>query len=194
MTEQKKGGYIPPPKKKICGICGLPITEKKTIDHIYPLALSKWCFTENADAVTAVINSRENKMPAHQHCNERKHTKIPKNIDPLHIPEAQKRALKKKAEILKPQIENYKRHKAEIFQAQDCRCYNCGRQFGVNNGIMRRIDQSKPRAWDNACVVCAECNNHNRQATWSLRQKRLDWEKQQKETASNRRGGKEQRG
>ena len=137
-----------------CSICGKYITENFTWDHVYPRELSKW--TNNVK-VKKLIKSKYNRAPAHYKCNYRKQDLIP-NVDKLHISNEQKNQLKSIYKKIEVYIELHEEEKASLLNVQGHTCYWCGR-FIKTKGILRRIDPSKERRWNNACIVCNRCND-----------------------------------
>lgn len=147
----------------ICAICGKRIKAKNmaNMDHAFPRALYKWAEFQMSeeDYFVAYINveSNDNKITAHRDCNERKEDAIP-DIDKLHIAKEQRWRLKKVKDLLNPVINEYVSNKEELLEEQNSCCAECKRPLELKGAVLRRIASQKPRAWDNACVVCHRCN------------------------------------
>ena len=166
--KKKKPAGVPPPAAPpqeveqaipLCAICGKPITGACTIDHVIPQAIYKWHenYLERPEflALRRSITSGRNTVRTHRRCNERKEEAIVQ-LEGLHISRNKRAKLRKTYRSLEPYVEAFLAHKAALLKQQEGRCYVC--RAPLETGVLRRIDDSVGRTWDNACLLCHRCN------------------------------------
>lgn len=143
----------------ICSICGLYIENgESTVDHVLPKALAKW---SSCDDLTSDVMSHNNTVRAHRLCNWRKGCTIPTidDIDAMYIPSNKRIWLKAKAIEYADYIERFNHELYLLIAKQRFRCARCGVRICINNSVLRRKDNSKPRDWvRNAQVLCYGCS------------------------------------
>lgn len=144
----------------MCAICGKPIHSNSTIDHVIPQAIYKWHeqYLERSEfmALRRRITSPRNTVRTHRHCNERKEEAIV-SLDDLHVSRAKRGKLRQTFRDVEPYIEAFLSRKAELLERQQGRCFVCRAPLG-ESGVLRRIDDTADRIWDNACLICHRCN------------------------------------
>ncbi|MBR3516061.1 MAG: hypothetical protein IKO10_07080 [Lachnospiraceae bacterium] len=146
-------------KQQICAICGKSIEGSSNRDHVYPRAIYKWS-EEYLSAVEQKqlvdhIESKDNYVRTHPECNTIKEDMLPE-LDKLHLAPDHKKKLKFVEEGICKELENYAYQKQQLIRKQNGKCVGCG--CDLQEGVLRRKDPEKPRIWENACVVCHECN------------------------------------
>lgn len=143
----------------MCAICGKPITNGCTIDHVVPQAIYKWneryLARAEFDDLRRRITSPRNTVRTHRRCNERKEESIV-SVEGLHVSRAKRAKLRATFTAVKPYIESFLESKAKLLDAQGQRCYICCAP--LKGGVLRRIDDTLERTWDNACLICHRCN------------------------------------
>lgn len=161
MTKEKE--TIPQaaqPESPVCAICGKPITGGCTIDHVIPQAIYKWneSYLGHAEfaALRRRITSVRNTVKTHRYCNERKEESIIR-ISSLHVSRRKRAKLREAYAAVEPYIEKFLEDKRRLAERQQGRCFICRIPLR-NGGVLRRIDDTKPRTWDNACLICHRCN------------------------------------
>lgn len=145
----------------LCSICGRPITGNKTTDHIYPQEIAKWQYEsgpEIQEKVQKVIGSKCNRAPAHRKCNYEKQDQMP-DLMKIHISAKQRQRLQAAISEIQKEIEQHESRKNAQKMCQEQKCYCCGKPLG-EDCVLRRIDPEKERVWENACMVCRECNDN----------------------------------
>lgn len=148
------------PEAPICAICGKPIFSNCTIDHVIPQAIYKWHeqYLSHAEftALRRRITSPRNTVRTHRHCNERKEESIV-HIAGLHVSRTKRGKLRQTYTAVEPYIEAFLQRKAELRERQQNCCYVCGKPLR-DGGVLRRIDDTLDRVWENACLICHRCN------------------------------------
>lgn len=145
-------------RPKTCAICGREVTSDATTDHIFPRGLYKWMKhlpKNKLKRLKAIIESSDNKIVVHKCCNELKEDSIP-DINVLYMKEDRKERLHILQVELSDTLREYSDRKQSVLDEQNGFCIQCG--YKINTGVLRRIDPSKERTFDNACVVCHKCN------------------------------------
>ena len=157
MTPENKNAQAEPPR---CAICGKPITKGCTIDHVIPQAIYKWHeqYLNRPEfvALRKRITSPRNTVRTHRNCNERKEESIVR-INGLHISRTKRAKLHQTYSAVEPYIEAFLKKKDELREKQQGRCFICGKPL-MGGGVLRRIDETLERIWDNACLICHRCN------------------------------------
>ncbi len=147
------------PEAPLCAICGKPIVSGSTVDHVVPQAIYKWneCYLARAEFndLRRRITSPRNTVRTHRYCNERKEESIV-SVDSLHVSRTKRAKLRATFTAVKPYIEGFLENKAKLLDAQEHCCYIC--HAPLKNGVLRRIDDTLERTWDNACLICHRCN------------------------------------
>lgn len=92
----------------------------------------------------------------HHECNTFKEDSLP-DIDALFVSDEQKDRLREIEKEIKDKYGLYFGRKKEILSDQNGRCYKCGAEL-KQQAVLRRKDHLKARTWQNACIVCHECN------------------------------------
>lgn len=138
----------------ICAICGQPIIGNGTKDHIYPQEIAKWSHSEQ---VSRAIGNRANKAMTHRECNYHKQDTMP-DLDALYIQPEQKEKLAKVMGRIPNYVNSHLEKKNALISSQNHRCFWCDAELN-DAAILRRIDPKRFRSWDNACVVCRQCND-----------------------------------
>jgi hypothetical protein len=155
--EAKRGAGAPEPP--LCALCGKPITFGCTIDHVVPQAIYKWheSYLDRAEfvALRARITSPRNTVKTHRRCNERKEESIIR-VDGLHVSRTKRAKLRATFTAVEPYIEAFLANKERLLEAQEHRCFLC--RAPIKTGVLRRIDDTLERTWDNACLICHRCN------------------------------------
>lgn len=138
-----------------CIYCGKPIHTQEIIVHIIPLFTAKWAsFDNDVYAEFAEdLHSDINKGCAHTSCRNKVATIVP-DIDSLYISEESKDFLRPLAERLKYAAED---NTETIRKLQDYKCSICEGYLGFNY-ILRRLDNNKPRSFENAICIHGRCN------------------------------------
>ncbi len=148
------------PEAPICAICGKPIFSNCTIDHVIPQAIYKWHeqYLSHAEfaALRKRITSPRNTVRTHRHCNERKEESIVR-IAGLHVSRTKRGKLHQTYTAVEPYIEAFLKRKDELRERQQNCCYVCGKPLR-DGGVLRRIDDTLDRVWENACLICHRCN------------------------------------
>ena len=148
------------PEAPICAICGKPIFSNCTIDHVIPQAIYKWHeqYLSHAEfaALRKRITSPRNTVRTHRHCNERKEESIVR-IAGLHVSRTKRGKLNQTYTAVEPYIEAFLKRKDELRERQQNCCYVCGKPLR-DGGVLRRIDDTLDRVWENACLICHRCN------------------------------------
>ena len=144
----------------ICAVCGLPLESNCTIDHVVPQAIYKWneSYLDHA-AFTALrkqILSPRNTVKMHRSCNEKKAEAII-DISSLHVGRKKRASLRRTREAVAPYIESFLQSKVELLETQRGRCHLCRIRLS-DGGVLRRVDETSARTWDNACLICHVCN------------------------------------
>lgn len=144
----------------ICAICGKPITSGCTVDHVIPQAIYKWNenYLSHAEfaALRKRITSGRNTVKTHRYCNERKEESIIR-IAGLHVSRRKRAKLRETYNAVEPYIEAFLENKQKLSEQQQGRCYVCRIPL-KDGGVLRRIDDTRERTWDNACLICHRCN------------------------------------
>lgn len=145
----------------ICAICGKAITANCTIDHVIPQAIYKWhehyLSTAEFSALRRRLTSGRNTVRTHRRCNERKEESII-GIAGLHVSRRKRAKLRETYDAVEPYIRAFLEKKALLSEAQQGRCFLCHTQLR-DGGVLRRIDNTLDRTWDNACLLCHRCNS-----------------------------------
>ena len=148
------------PEIPVCAICGKPIFSNCTIDHVIPQAIYKWHeqYLSHAEfaALRRRITSPRNTVRTHRYCNERKEESIVR-IAGLHVSRTKRGKLNQTYTAVEPYIEAFLKRKDELRERQQNCCYVCGKPLR-DGGVLRRIDDTLDRTWDNACLICHRCN------------------------------------
>lgn len=148
------------PEAPICAICGKPIFNNCTIDHVIPQAIYKWHeqYLSHAEfaALRKRITSPRNTVRTHRHCNERKEESIVR-IAGLHVSRTKRGKLHQTYTAVEPYIEAFLKRKDELRERQQNCCYVCDKPLR-DGGVLRRIDDTLDRVWENACLICHRCN------------------------------------
>ncbi|MBE7004104.1 MAG: hypothetical protein E7425_07445 [Ruminococcaceae bacterium] len=149
----------PAPEPPVCAICGKPITFGCTIDHVVPQAIYKWheSYLDRTEftALRKRITSPRNTVRTHRRCNERKEESIV-HVDGLHVSRTKRAKLRATFTAVEPYVQSFLASKEKLLEAQQHRCYIC--RAPIESGVLRRIDDTLPRTWDNACLICHRCN------------------------------------
>ncbi len=147
------------PADPVCAICGKPITSGCTIDHVVPQAIYKWHeeYLDRAEFsdLRRRITSPRNTVKTHRRCNERKEETIVRP-DGLHVSRTKRAKLRATYTAVEPYIEAFLARKAELSERQQGLCFIC--RAPLKGGVLRRIDDTLERTWDNACLICHRCN------------------------------------
>ena len=147
------------PAEPVCAICGKPITNGVTIDHVIPQAIYKWNekYLDKAEfrELRRRITSPRNTVKTHRHCNEHKEESIIR-VDTLHVSRTKRAKLRATYTAVEPYILAFLENKDKLRERQQGRCYVC--HAPIKNGVLRRIDDELERTWDNACIICHRCN------------------------------------
>lgn len=158
----------------ICALCGKILQYSKSKDHVFPRAIYKWeaqsLPVPAYKKIKKLIESKDNVSYVHPECNYVKEDSMPR-IEKLYIPPKNKQKLIYIEMLLEDCVKDYQEHKQAILENQSKRCYNCGKTL-TKTFVLRRIDKSKPRVWDNACIVCHRCNTRYRNFTSRMVDKR----------------------
>ena len=148
------------PEHPICAICGKPISENCTIDHVIPQAVYKWheSYLSRSEfvALRRRITSPRNTVRTHRRCNERKEESII-GLSGLHISRSKRAKLRQTYSAVEPYIQAFLENKGKLLEKQAGMCFICGKPL-KDGGVLRRIDDTAPRVWDNACLICHRCN------------------------------------
>ena len=156
---EKKTNENAAPEPPVCALCGKPITFGCTIDHVVPQAIYKWheSYLDRAEfvALRRRITSPRNTVKTHRRCNERKEESII-GVDGLHVSRAKRAKLRATYSAVEPYVESFLASKEKLREAQQGRCFIC--RAPIRSGVLRRIDDTKDRTWDNACLICHRCN------------------------------------
>ena len=148
------------PEIPICAICGKPIHSFCTVDHVIPQAIYKWNeqYLDRPEfvALRRRITSPRNTVRTHRRCNERKEESIV-HIAHLHVSRTKRAKLRQTYTAVEPYIEAFLQRKEELRERQQGCCYVCGKPL-KDGGVLRRIDDSLERVWENACLICHRCN------------------------------------
>ena len=146
----------------VCAICGQPIenihSNYITVDHIFPVYIVKWL--DDADAVARILpifKDIRNLTITHKTCNENKNVTIDR-LSELHLTGEWRQFVEKNLPIIKPYAEIVDDMAKGVRQAQNNKCYICGRGL-FSSSNMRRLDSSLPRTVANAICVCKDCNS-----------------------------------
>lgn len=138
-----------------------------SIDHFIPFAIAKWAPLDNSELVTddliEELNVVENAVIMCISCNFDKGARViaPHEVhDFKYMTPAQVKTHDRTYKKHKSVIHSYKRVLKELLNAQRKRCYLCDKFLPVEFAAIRRIDSSKDRAKDNACVVCNNCSRY----------------------------------
>ena len=157
LENKNENTQTEPPR---CAICGKPITKGCTIDHVIPQAIYKWHeqYLNRPEfvALRKRITSPRNTVRTHRNCNERKEESIVR-INGLHVSRAKRTKLHQTYTAVEPYIEAFLKKKDELREKQQGRCFICGKPL-MGGGVLRRIDETLERIWDNACLICHRCN------------------------------------
>ena len=144
----------------VCAICGKPILSNSTIDHVIPQAIYKWhenyLGRDEFVRLRRSITSPRTTVRTHRRCNERKEESIV-TISSLHVSRNKRSKLWKTYHSVEPYIEAFLQNKAALLEKQHQRCFLCGIPL-KDGGVLRRVDDSIGRTWDNACLICHRCN------------------------------------
>lgn len=161
---QKKEHTAAQPEAPLCAICGRAIVDHCTVDHVVPQAIYKWHEqylgrTEFA-ALRRRLTSPRNTVRTHRHCNERKEESIVglAGIAALHVSRTKKAKLRETYRAVEPYIEAFLANKAALLERQGGRCCLCHTPL-KGSGVLRRVDDTLERTWDNACLLCHRCNS-----------------------------------
>ncbi|MCR5597106.1 MAG: hypothetical protein K6G19_02935 [Lachnospiraceae bacterium] len=145
--------------QRICAICGKSIERGYSVDHVYPRAIYKWSekylSRDEQNQLVDSIESDGNYVKTHRDCNMAKEDTMPE-IDKLYLTPEKKQELQLLGEKIRKELENYTHQKSQLLQNQNGKCIGCG--CDLQEGVLRRKDPKMPRIWENACVVCHECN------------------------------------
>lgn len=133
----------------LCIYCGCRAT---VIDHVLPMALHKW-----VNAPIEMLNSDDNLVPACVECNTGKSDDI--DINEILKMGTVYRDLHNK---LYPYISEYITLKQELLRRHKFKCYRCSGKLGLHSATIRRVNNTKPRTIDNACLLCTNCNSDKR--------------------------------
>ena len=159
-TKNETAQQTAQPEAPICAICGKPITSGCTIDHVIPQAIYKWneSYLSRSEfaALRRRITSVRNTVKTHRRCNERKEESIIR-ISTLHVSRRKRAKLRETYDAVEPYIEKFLENKKQIAEQQQDRCFICRIPL-KDGGVLRRIDDTQPRTWDNACLICHRCN------------------------------------
>ena len=146
--------------KPICAICGEPIEGGISIDHVFPRSIYKWSeclYSRNEHKnLKDLIESPDNKVNVHHDCNTFKEDTLP-DIDVLYLSDEQKEKLRVIEKKIQGKYSLYFDRKKEILADQNGRCFKCGAELR-QQAVLRRKDHLKARIWQNACIICHECN------------------------------------
>ena len=147
---------------KICAICGKAISGKVSDDHVFPRAIYKWSeeylTTQEYQDLKKQIESADNHVSTHPDCNYQKEDEIP-DINALHLSLSVYNGLISVEKTVNSAVVSYCDHKQQVLLSQAGRCAGCGCE--LQKGVLRRRDPDLPRRWENACIVCHECNLKN---------------------------------
>ena len=143
-----------------CAICGKPIEKHGNYDHFIPRAVYKWTKNyipeEEYIELKSRINGNLNYIPAHISCNKQKEDTL-YNAKDLFLSAKEKRKIYSFLDDIKDCIDIYYQGKEMVRARQNNKCYSCGKELN-QTAVLRRIDSNKRRTWENACVVCHDCN------------------------------------
>lgn len=148
----------------ICPLCRKPITGASTVDHVFPQAIYKWALDvsdEEKEEIEKNIQSKANRIRVHAKCNYEKQDAIP-DINRLHLPMTRYNRLKALERTLRKQVRDFTNLKIKLATGQNNRCIVCGK-FLDGTFVIRRVDSTKERSFENACVLCPECNTKIRE-------------------------------
>ena len=147
---------------KICAICGKEICSMVSMDHVYPRAIYKWSreylSKEEFRNLKAIIESTGNLVQTHPDCNYLKEDDTP-DLNTLPLSNSKHNSLLFVSKAIEPAVTSYSEHKQKLLSSQNGRCAGCG--CTLQTGVLRRRNPDMPRRWENACIVCHECNLKN---------------------------------
>ncbi|MCR5012483.1 MAG: hypothetical protein K6A72_09080 [Lachnospiraceae bacterium] len=141
-----------------CAICGERIKGLPNKNRVFPRAICKWTegyMTSEEREPLKWIESPLNTITVHYACSTCIGYEIP-DAASLHISYGKMHKLKCIERELAPMIKFYEEHKQSLLNSQNGHCAGCGCE--LESGILRRRDPNQPRVWENACIVCSECN------------------------------------
>ena len=148
-------------RNQLCAICGKPINGNSSKEHVFPRAIAKWTeeYIEPKEYIDLIyaIESDDNIVKTHPDCNYEKSDSII-SIEELHLIEDERAGLESVYSEIEPYIEKYLSIKRDILASQDGKCYLCKKELS-DEGILRRLDRSKPRILENGGVMCVECSD-----------------------------------
>lgn len=160
MTTEKLTKPVPS-DAPICAICGKPITANCTIDHVIPQAIYKWHESYLSKQEFSLLRKRltsvRNTVHTHRRCNERKEESII-GISSLHVSRRKRAKLRETYNAVEPYIQAFLGKKEMLLEQQQGRCFLCRSEL-TDGGVLRRINDTMGRTWDNACLICHRCNS-----------------------------------
>ena len=157
----------------ICALCGKPIFNKQTTDHIIPVAIFKWIQAANnsitqeeLDELSAIIGHPMNKCKVHEHCNVVKSCSFEK---PAYLSKEQSEVVDDLLTQAAPYIKSYTAFLDEMAALQRYGCYRCHLPVSDAYAVVRRLNNKAPRSKDNAMLLCSGCNVYislHRRSNW----------------------------
>ena len=149
---------------RVCALCGEAIvSDDLSMDHFVPRAVDKWVTKElrpkQRVKIHSAILSQANLLSSHKGCNFAKLDAI-MSIEELYInSKAELNRVTTTYTICQPAINRYLFYKKNVLDRQEGKCYICRQPLQGRSSTIRRINNVKERRWDNACIVCSECNS-----------------------------------
>ena len=149
-------------RNQLCAICGKPIAGRSSKEHVFPRAIAKWTeqYIEPKEFIDLIyaIESKDNIVKTHPDCNYEKSDSII-SIDDLYLIEDERAGLESVYEEIEPYLNKYLEIKNDILESQAGKCLICKKPL-QDDGVLRRLDKSKPRIIANGGIMCPECSNN----------------------------------
>lgn len=159
----------------ICAICGLPITESYSLEHIFPQSIYKWLYEdineEEREHLKKCLMDERNLFVTHVDCNNYKSDELIDydGIENLHISEDAKKEVRELFNEILNYYWGYLALRSDLLDKTKYKCKICGRDITLFKSTIRRIDNRKARTIKNAIIVCSDCNEFKKIRSWRRR-------------------------
>lgn len=144
----------------ICPLCGKKVNrlnvDSINIDHIVPQIVFKYAHNTK---LNNLCNGYANLILVHKTCNVKKGIDF-LDADKLYLNKHRKEAIKKNIEDCKEYIDNFNKLRNEKVKNQGERCAICQAPIKSKDAILRRLDCSKMRSYENSAAICSLCNQN----------------------------------
>lgn len=144
--------------KGICALCGNKLNIKNigsmNIDHLIPQSVFKYA---NTKGLNDLCNSMDNLILVHKNCNIRKGIDF-LDVSMLYLSKQRKSEIQEHQKRCQPYIDKFNHLREEKVEEQGNECAICHKEIEYTSTIIRRLDCSKKRTYENSIGLCKECN------------------------------------